>query len=79
MTNFDVKLLAPCNVGPAVHQAFSIHLNDNHVASGLNVELEGRRMIRIFDYDVPLYDELNAYFSSRTNVEEVSFSRPFTQ
>lgn len=78
MTKFNVKLLKPCNVGPAVHQAFSIFTTDDvQVGSGLNVEVEGKRMIRIFDYDVPYQAELKAYFSSRTMVSEVTFSRPY--
>ena len=75
---FNVKLLAPCNVGTAVHQAFSIFTTDDkHVGSGLNVELaDNRRVIRIFDYDVPYQADMKAYFSSRTKVSEVTFSRP---
>ena len=78
MIKFQVKLLDPCQVAEAVHQAFSIHLGDKHVASGVNVELNGQRFIRIFDYDVPLKAQLDEYFSSRKRVNEVSFSRPYS-
>jgi hypothetical protein len=78
MTKFNVKLLGPCNVAEAVHESFTIHnIEGQHVASGLNVELAGKRSIRIFDYNTPLKAELDKYFSSRTRVSEVSFSRPF--
>ena len=79
MTKFNVRLLGPCKVAEATHEAFTIHTTDDqHVASGLNVELAGKRSIRIFDYDAPLEAELDEYFSSRKNVSEVSFSRPFS-
>lgn len=77
MTKFQVKLLAACQVAEAVHQSFTIHLDGNHVASGLNVELNKKRFIRIFDYDVPLKAKLDEYFSSRKGVNEVTFSRPY--
>jgi hypothetical protein len=79
MTKFNVKLLGPCNVAEAVHESFTIHnIEGQHVASGLNVELpDGERFIRVFDYNPPLKAALDEYFSSRTRVSEVTFSRPF--
>ena len=78
MPNFTVELLKPCRIGDAVHQAFSIHSDDVHVGNGLNVHMDdGRRFIRIFDYDKPIEAELGSYFASRKDVDEVSFSRPY--
>ena len=78
MKNFEIKLVGnPTEVGgEAIHQAFSIHLDDKHVGNGLNVEHHGRS-IRVFDYDVPLKGALEEYFSSRKGVKEVTFSRPY--
>lgn len=77
---FSVEILKSTRVGgESTHTPVRILKDSNHVASAVNVEMDdGRRFIRIFDYDVPLKAELDAYFSSRKGVNEVSFSRPFT-
>ena len=82
MTKFNVALLPPAVVvvgnHSATHQAFTILLDNKQVGSGLNVEMpDGRRFIRIFDYDVPLRADLLAYFGSRKGVSECTFSRPY--
>lgn len=75
---FMVELLSPCNVLDAIHTSGKILLEGEWVGSLVNVEMpDGRRFIRIYDYNPPLKDALYAYFSSRKGVSECTFSRPF--
>lgn len=75
--NFNVELLAPCRVMESIHTSGKILLDGVHVGSLVNVQMDdGRRFIRIFDYDAPLKADLQAYFGSRKGVNELTFSRP---
>jgi hypothetical protein len=78
MKKFTVELLAPCQVLEAVHTSGKILLDGVWVGSLVNVQMDdGRRFIRIHDYDKPLEAELLAYFGSRKGVSECTFSRPY--
>jgi hypothetical protein len=60
------------------HQVFIILLDGQQIGNGINVDmLDGRKFIRIFDYDVPLKADLLAYFGGRADINELTFSRPF--
>lgn len=80
MTIFTVKSCgAACMVGGThSHQAFSILKEGVHVGNLINViDPDGKRFIRIDNYNKELKDQLDEYYSSRKGVTEVTFSRPF--